>query len=460
MMNTVPLLLASTLYAATVTAQGDILGTATVNAAIARGTPSHLASGILYGIPDAQGQIPSEFYTDMGFNYGRGGGSRLPSPALGWVYGETQFENRFASALSNYQTARSYGAPFQLLVADLWGADQTSVVPLPGDDGNWTSYDLFLDALFEALTDNEMTEALDFEIWNEPDTAFEANLTQFYDMWARGYRRVKEAFPDMPIIGPCSASRPYVGESFWAEFLAFVAADGTEPQLYCWHEESSSYDIATDLEDFNATLAYYGASYSPVNINEYATEDEQVPGAIVWYVSRLERYDTQGLRGNWAIGYSLHDYLANLLGKPGATEDCTDADTCAVSTGYWGNGEFDVYRYYNLNMTGERLATTGSPDALFDIYATSDGTTVRMLCGSRLTAGTWDIAVTNLAALGLPDSGTIVIQSYQFNWPNGVFGDVPSPVNQGTYPHDYSDGTLVFYVSPNETTAYAFEFTI
>lgn len=69
-----------------------VLGTATVNLAVPQGTPAHRASGFLYGIPDTAGQVPSNFYTDMGFNYARAGGSQLPSPALGWVYGTTNFQ--------------------------------------------------------------------------------------------------------------------------------------------------------------------------------------------------------------------------------------------------------------------------------------------------------------------------------------------------------------------------------
>jgi hypothetical protein len=111
-------------------------------------------------------------------------------------------------------------------------------------------------------------------------------------------------------------------------------------------------------------------------------------------------------------------------------------------------------------MTGNRVQTIGSPDGLFDVYATA-GTTensVKMICGSRLTAGTWDILVTGLDKVGLPSSGTITIQAYQFNYAGGSMGNVPAPVNQGTYPHPYSNNELVFYVSPNETRSYAFEF--
>lgn len=55
-----------------------VVGVATVDVAVRTGPPCHLASGILYGIPDRPDQIPDHFYKDIGFNYGRGGGSQLP----------------------------------------------------------------------------------------------------------------------------------------------------------------------------------------------------------------------------------------------------------------------------------------------------------------------------------------------------------------------------------------------
>lgn len=66
-------------------------GTATINLASQIGTPQHSAAGFLYGIPDTPNQILDDFYTDMGFNYGRAGGSQLSAPAKGWVYKETEF---------------------------------------------------------------------------------------------------------------------------------------------------------------------------------------------------------------------------------------------------------------------------------------------------------------------------------------------------------------------------------
>lgn len=66
--------------------------TVSVDLASTQGPPEHLASGFIYGIPDTPNQVPSSFYTNMGFRYTRAGGSQLPAPARGWVYGQTEFQ--------------------------------------------------------------------------------------------------------------------------------------------------------------------------------------------------------------------------------------------------------------------------------------------------------------------------------------------------------------------------------
>ena len=113
--------------------------TATVTLSAQIGAPSHLASGLIYGIPDTQNQIPAQFYTGMGFNYGRAGGAQLPSPSRGWVYSTSEYSGRFNSGLSNYKTTRKYGGRYQLLLHDLWGTD-TGANIYPGDNGDWTRY--------------------------------------------------------------------------------------------------------------------------------------------------------------------------------------------------------------------------------------------------------------------------------------------------------------------------------
>lgn len=165
----------------------------TVDLSTNLGTPLHLASGFIYGIPDTPNQIPDHFYTEMGFNYARAGGAQVLAPGRGWIFGE--YPGRFASVLSNYKTARKYGAKFIFLLHDLWGADGTqgSSAPYPGDNGNWTDFDNYLTQLISDIQANDMTPGLRMDIWNEPDLTVFWNRTQsqWLAMWDRTYNRFR-----------------------------------------------------------------------------------------------------------------------------------------------------------------------------------------------------------------------------------------------------------------------------
>lgn len=87
-------LLASSVFATpldvAVAAAGSKSGTAMVNLKNHTGAPQNLASGALYGLPQNVDQIPSHFFTDIGFNFMRAGGSQLPSK--GWIENVTSYE--------------------------------------------------------------------------------------------------------------------------------------------------------------------------------------------------------------------------------------------------------------------------------------------------------------------------------------------------------------------------------
>ncbi|KAG9595776.1 hypothetical protein KCU77_g9587, partial [Aureobasidium melanogenum] len=191
-----------------------------------------------------------------------------------------------------------------------------------------------------------------------------------------------------------------------------------------------------------------------ININEYATFDQQVSCGAAWWISRLERYNLRGLRGNWLSGWQLCDFLASLLTKTD-TNDYT-------GTGYAGNGEFNVYKYYHLNMTGERATTTGTGDGVMDVYATIDSDKARILTGVNNQQGNWFITLNNLSALGLSTSGTLNIQTWGFD-DAGHFGAVATYSDRGVYGHDYDNDQVtfpVFQTSQDEHTAWAFEFAV
>lgn len=218
------------------------------------------------------------------------------------------------------------------------------------------------------------------------------------------------------------------------------------------HDEPG--DIANDIPNLQGLLTTYNAPTKPININEYATFDQQNSAGAAWWISRIERYDVFALRGNWLSTWQLHDFLASLLGK---------ADTSdPTGTGYYPNGEFQVYQYYHLNMTGTRATTTSSGDGTLDVFTTIGSDKVRTLTGVLNKTGTWYITIKNLSSVGLPTSGNLNIFTYGFV-DSGHFGEQDSPTNRGTYSHAYSGDSVtfpVFQTSEDAQTAWGFEFAV
>ena len=74
--------LAATALAANLSRRQSSSNTAVVDLSTNRGEPKHLAAGFIYGIPDNGNQIPDHWYTNMGFNYNRGGGAQMGTLTL------------------------------------------------------------------------------------------------------------------------------------------------------------------------------------------------------------------------------------------------------------------------------------------------------------------------------------------------------------------------------------------
>jgi hypothetical protein len=202
-------------------------------------------------------------------------------------------------------------------------------------------------------------------------------------------------------------------------------------------------------------LGIYGLPNRPINIDEYSTYNEQVPAGSAWWISQLERVNAIGLSGNWLSGTQLHDFLASLLSKPNAT----NSGYSATAGGYFPNGDYQVYKYYNLNMTGYRVGTSPSTDLKIDTYATVGLDTVRVLTGVRIATGTWEVTINDLSAVGLPDSGTLNIHTWGFPFTGGHFDEVDAPTDLGLYGHAYSGNSVTFPIyQTDNSTAYAFEF--
>ncbi|SCO50369.1 uncharacterized protein FFMR_10274 [Fusarium fujikuroi] len=428
--------------------------TATVDLSKGRGSPKHLASGFIYGIPDSgfgqsPTQIPDHFYTDMGFNYARAGGAQMNEG--GWVQGLQAYAARFNSTKQNYLTSRKFGARFQLLPHDIWGTDHaTSSTAWPGDNGDWTDYDKFLNQLLGDLQSNNMLDGLDIDIWNDiiSDTEHTEQMVAFGAAAKISICRCgsahTNAFDPPPHLKMCPWSVPPVLDSLRPQTVV--------PDQWTWHDEPG--DVANDHGNWQTLRQQYNAPDNQVNINEYAVFSQQVATGAAWWISRLERYNYIGLRGNWLSTCGLHDFMASLLGK-------SDDNSCTAG-GYVPNGEYQVYKYYNLNMTGTRATTTGSGDGKLDVYTTIGTDKVRVLTGVDIATGTWYITINNLSSVGLPTSGSLAIHTYGFV-DDGHYGGVSAPTDRGVYSHTYSGNSVTFPVyqtDVDKNTAWAFEFAV
>lgn len=258
------------------------------------------------------------------------------------------------------------------------------------------------------------------------------------------------------MLGPTLAFRPQPSNPWWTSFLAYIVANDTVPDWYTWHLEGITTQLDNDLFDneleLPPMLAAAGAPERQYCVNEYLNPDEEVPSAAAFFISRFERYNVVGLRGNWdEPGSALHDYLAELVyGGPLNNES------------YYPNGQWQLYRYYATNMTGYRVQTTGSLDRWLDTYATVSEDKVRILVGTRLQTGTWTLTLENMSALGLPSEGSIDIQTWGFENGCGITCEVGEPSDRGVATHEYTGDTLSFPIYQTEvdnTTAWAFEFS-
>lgn len=77
-----------------------------------------------------------------------------------------------------------------------------------------------------------------------------------------------------------------------------VKADNTIPDQWVWHMEGGGSDMLGANGNLQALLKTYGLPNKPINIDEYATANEECPAGSAWWISQLERVNAIGLRGN------------------------------------------------------------------------------------------------------------------------------------------------------------------
>lgn len=270
------------------------------------------------------------------------------------------------------------------------------------------------------------------------------------------------------------SATPSLSHDWWSSFLLHVTQEPRAlPHQWSWHMEGGeeSTDMGKAMASFQTLLSSFKVEPElarDVNINEYAVYGEQLPSAGAWWIAGLERENAHGLRGNWAIAGALHDFLAGscslesydidfatdaykgLLSKPDAgTENYVGA-----RGDYWPTAEYQVYKYYASVMTGQRLKTKPTPEALMDVYATTGEGVIRVLAGTRSRPGDWAIDI-----VGLPTSRRARVRTFAFSILQGDrFKRVDAPEDLGETEQVVREGRLRVAMQHNDPgTAFAFE---
>ncbi|KAF7557918.1 hypothetical protein G7Z17_g290 [Cylindrodendrum hubeiense] len=203
-------------------------GTATVNLAVSNGPANALGSGFIYGFPDngtsASTAIPDHFLTDIRFQAGRAGGAQIPYG--GWKdTGKSGYSARFDSTLSNYRTTRRYDGQFLMLPHDMWGAQggMTEADLHPGDNGNWTEMEVFLNQLISDMKENNIIDGVVIDLWNEPDLGgcWSRSWDQYLEYIGRSHKIFKAQLPQLPTSGPSSAHSPHIDNEKWHAWCSY-----------------------------------------------------------------------------------------------------------------------------------------------------------------------------------------------------------------------------------------------
>jgi hypothetical protein len=326
--------------------------TVTVDFGPSLGVPTGVGSGFLYGLSQ-DGSAPADnLLRPLDVKSGRGGGARIDGH--GWIGdGMTAgpgYRVRITSALAQARRLHGYGASYDLLVSDLFGADTTqpasTVYPCTnGDCSNWIT---FIDQVVNDVKASGLT--VNFDVWNEPDgTAFwpaGLNSPQYFQMWDTAVREIRRLAPDASIMGP---SQSGWNPSTLGTFLDHAKSAGTVPTYLNWHFSPHPVD---DARTARTLLSDRGITGVKLADNEYQFADEQHAGYEAWYLGQLAK-----------SGITLADHAI-------WSDCCVTGSLDSTLVDGQPTGQWWVYQAY-ANVTGQ-LVSVDNGGASTDAVAAKD----------------------------------------------------------------------------------------
>ena len=209
-----------------------------------------------------------------------------------------------------------------------------------------------------------------WKIWNEPDLGkvfWAGTAAQYYDLYARMAKAVKETDPQALVGGPAIA-RPNDDTPYRDPFMDYVHANKVPLDFYSWHwyatDSEDPMDFVRIAKDVRARLDKHGLTMTQSILSEwnYGLEDQPPsPATRASFITSAIIY-MQDAPVDLATLYRAD----NVFGTDGATPD--DVGSALIALG-------------KMNETPIRLKTEGSD---FNGFATeagrsTDGTTLRIL---------------------------------------------------------------------------------
>jgi len=141
----------------------------------------------------------------------------------------------------------------------MWGADggQSANASYPGDNGDFSDYDNYLDHVIHDMKVHEMIDEVYIEVWNEPDLVYQGvalfwnrDEAQYLQMWGRCVHRFRAEFGNQVLIsGPASAYEPFINNTWWNDWAQFVVQNDSVPDQVsipvCLTDVDDRHEIST-----------------------------------------------------------------------------------------------------------------------------------------------------------------------------------------------------------------------
>ncbi|MFB2596375.1 LamG-like jellyroll fold domain-containing protein [Herbiconiux sp. P17] len=371
---------------------------------------THLASGSLYGIADADSPsselisaIKPHTFIQMPF-----GGKQQPTGDIGdtWKVAADHDAN-VVIRLSDYYA----GWPYQF---------------------DWATWDQVVTDQVAKAKAAGITNLAAWAPWNESTGTWNAAKNgSFEDFWVHTYRLIRSLDPTTPIQGPSYSDD--ISEA--RQFFTVAKATDTLPDILAWHELIRSSKIVGDLATINGILSDLGIDQRPISIEEYAAPAEAgIPGSLVGYISKFERLGIHDAElPFWNQSGTLGDLLTKRDGVP--------------------NGAYWMYTWY-ADMSGDMVSTTPPGNTNFDATAsvTSDKNQVEIITGGN--SGSTAVTVDGLDQLPVAASGAVNVKlEYTPSYGRTVAVAGPITVSNTTYQVG-ADGSISVPITMNPAYGY------